>query len=305
MVSVLILTKNEEQDLPGCLASAGRFDDIHVFDSFSSDRTVEIARGFGAQVHQRVFDGYASHRNAALSQIPFRYPWVISLDADERLTPELAAELPLFVRQVADTVVAGRIRRRDFFMGRWLRHAQISPWFLRLVRPNKVRYRREVNEVLEADGDIQDLQAPLDHFPFSKGLSHWIQKHNVYSTMEAEVIRRSRETREPASWAKALGSSDFNVRRAHQKTLFYRLPCRPLFTLAYMMVLRRAFLDGRAGITYAFLQAIYEYLIVLKTEESDPFLQLSKTHLTPLHPPQSASPRALPSPVPSYENPDR
>ena len=80
------------------------------------------------------------------------------------------------------------MRRRDFFNGTWLKHAQISPYYIRLVRRGKARYTREINEVLEVDGQVGDLKSPLDHFPFSKGIAHWVSKHNTYSTMEAEVV---------------------------------------------------------------------------------------------------------------------
>jgi glycosyltransferase involved in cell wall biosynthesis len=266
MISVLILTKNEEADLPRCLASVAWSDDVHVFDSFSSDRTVEIAREAGAHVTQRVFDGYASQRNAALA-LPFRHPWVLILDADERLPAACVDEIRSFVMAAMPDVSAARLRRRDFFLGTWLRHAQISPFYIRLVRPQRVRYEREINEVLRIEsGTILDLNEPFDHYPFSKGVEHWIAKHNRYSTMEAvRAIEEFGSIRFSARLA--LFSGDFHERRFHQKGLFYRFPMRPLIKFLYMMLVRRAFLDGRAGITYACLQSIYEYFIVLKTRE--------------------------------------
>jgi glycosyltransferase involved in cell wall biosynthesis len=264
--SVLILTKDEEQDLPGALASVSWSDDVHVFDSFSTDATVSIAQGLGAHVAQRVFDNYAVHRNAALNQTRFRHPWVLLMDADERCTPALAKEVEQVARHDDPAIAAYRLRRRDFFQNTWLRHAQISPWYIRLVRPQLARYTREVNEVLEIVGAIGDLRSPLDHYPFSKGISHWLRKHDVYSTMEARLIAEGRGLRQP-SLRTALTSRDFHERRLHQKALFYRLPGRPLLKWLYMVAVRGAFLDGRAGLTYARLQAIYEYMIVLKTRE--------------------------------------
>lgn len=278
MVSVLILTKNEEEDLPGCLASVAWSDDVHVFDSFSTDQTVAIAEGCGAQVQQRVFDDYATHRNAALLRCRFRYPWVFVLDADERVTPALAAELRGITvkwpeqgpgREPAegqDAVMGYRVRRRDFFWGHWLKHAQISPLYIRLIRPEAAQYTRAINEVLEVIGRVEDLHAPLDHYPFSKGISRWLQKHDVYSSMEAELIYLQQGLQEPR-WSKALRSPDFHERRLHQKALFYKLPGRPLIKWLYMMLVRRAFLDGGPGVTYATLQAFYEYMIVVKTRE--------------------------------------
>lgn len=266
MISVLIPTKNEEQDLPGCLASVSWSDDVHVFDSFSTDATVAIAEGLGAKVAQRVFDNYASQRNAALNQTRFRHPWVLLMDADERCTPALAEEIAQVTAVHDPDIAAYRIRRRDYFQNTWLRHAQISPWYIRLVRPELARYTREVNEVLEIAGKIGELRAPLDHYPFSKGIGHWLRKHDVYSTMEAQLIAEGGGVQNPSLRA-ALTARDFHERRLHQKAIFYRMPGRPLLKWLYMVFVRRAFLDGRAGLTYARLQAIYEYMIVLKTRE--------------------------------------
>lgn len=266
MISVLILTKNEERDLPECLASVSWSDDIHVFDSFSTDDTVAIAKQAGAQVHQRVFDDYATHRNAALTTVPFKHPWVFLLDADERPTPELSREMQQTVLAADDETTGFRLRRRDFLFGTWLRHAQISPFYIRLVRPAHARYTRAINEVLEVEGGVADLSYPLDHFPFSKGIAHWVAKHNLYSTMEAELIHKQQGLQNP-SLLKALRAPDFHTRRLHQKALFYRLPGRPIIKWFYMVCIRGAILDGSAGLTYATLQSFYEYLIVLKTKE--------------------------------------
>lgn len=264
--SVLILTSNEEQDLPGALASVSWCDDVHVFDSFSTDATVSIAEGLGAKVAQRAFDNYAAQRNAALNQTRFRHPWVLLLDADERCTPALREEIEGIARHNDPAMAGYRIRRRDYFQNTWLKHAQISPWYIRLVRPDLARYSREINEVLEIAGTVGELASPLDHYPFSKGISHWFRRHDVYSTMEARLIVEGGGLSAP-SLKTALTSRDFHERRLHQKALFYRLPARPLLKWLYMVLVRRAFLDGRAGMTYARLQAIYEYMIVLKTRE--------------------------------------
>ena len=170
------------------------------------------------------------------------------------------------VREAPANTAGFRLRRRDFLFGTWLKHAQISPYYIRLVRPESAKYTRAINEVLEVDGPVAELLHPLDHYPFSKGIAHWIAKHNAYSTMEAELIFRQQGLQNP-SLRTALGDPDFHTRRLHQKALFYRLPGRPLIKWCYMMFLRGAILDGAAGITYATLQSIYEYMIVLKTKE--------------------------------------
>ena len=265
MISVLILTRNEALDLPGALAAVSWSDDIHILDSHSTDATVAIAQAAAAHVHQRPFDTYAAQRNFGLT-LPFKHPWLFILDADERPTPEFAREMQSAVRAAAPEIAAFRLRRRDFLFHTWLRHAQLSPFYIRLVRPQRSRYTRAVNEVLEVDGSIANLQRPLDHFPFSKGIAHWIARHNHYSTLEAQLIHAQQGLQSPRLRT-ALFDPDFHTRRLHQKAFFYRLPARPLLKWCFLIFIRGAFLDGPAGIAYATLASFYEYLIVLKTKE--------------------------------------
>lgn len=269
-ISVLILTKNEQQDLPGCLQSVSWSDDIHVYDSVSTDATVEIATLFGATVTQRPFDNWAAHQNWGLANLVFKHPWVFYIDADERMTPELVQAVQAAASSPADKV-AFRLHRRDFFMGTWLQHVQTSSLYMRLFRPEKMRYERLVNPLSIADGAVGELSGYLDHFPFSKGVGHWVDRHNSYSRFEAEQIVSNRANGEGFSWVKAFTAKDFHQRRYHQKELFYRLPCRPLVKFLLLYVAKRGFLDGRAGFTYAVLQAVYEYFIVLKVRESEQF----------------------------------
>ena len=265
-VSVLILTRNEEQDLPGCLASVAWCDDVHVYDSLSTDHTVQIARAAGAQIVQRAFDNWSAHQNWGLRHIAFRHPWVFYIDADERMTPQLVASVRAAVDAAGDHV-AFRVRRRDHFLGTWLRHVQTSPYYLRLFRPERMRYERLVNPVSIADGPVGVIDGDLDHFPFSKGIGHWLERHNSYSSFEASQIVADRKEHKSFSLAKAFFARDFHLRRANQKELFYRLPARPLLKFLLLYFVKRGFLDGRAGFHYAMLQSIYEYMIVLKTRE--------------------------------------
>jgi glycosyltransferase involved in cell wall biosynthesis len=271
MISILILTKNEEKDLPGCLESVGWSDDVHVYDSGSADATVEIAKAAGARVTVRqsaaLFGGNeADHKNWALTNIQFKYEWVLHLDADERMTPELVASVGEAV-QSPGANVAFRVQRRDFLLGRWLKHVQTSPFYMRLFRPEKMRYERLVNPVSIPDGPVGELSGYLDHFPFSKGMRHWLDRHNSYSTLEAQQVISNRAAHNAFSITQAFLAKDFNERRYHQKELFYRMPARPLVKFMVLYVAKRGFLDGRAGFTYAALQSIYEYMIVLKTRE--------------------------------------
>jgi glycosyltransferase involved in cell wall biosynthesis len=266
VISILILTKDEEKDLSGCLASVSWSDDIHVYDSISTDRTVEIARSHGATVTQREFDNWASHQNWGLRNIQFKYPWVFYIDADERMSSELR-ESALAAVADAGSAMAFRVQRRDFWQQRWLKHVQSTGFYTRLFRPEKVRYERLVNPVTLVDGPVRQIAGYLDHFPFSKGVTHWLTRHNSYSTFEAQQIIADHRSGPGGSVRKAFFERDFGVRRYHQKELFYRLPARPLIKFLLVYVFRRGFMDGRQGLSYAILQAFYEYMIVLKTRE--------------------------------------
>ena len=266
MISVVILTKNEAGDIAGAIQSVAFSDDVHVFDSLSTDGTQQIARDLGATVHERAFDNYSAQRNASLTTPQFINDWVLILDADERPTPELAAEMLAAVKNAPADVAAFRLRRHDYLWNTWLKHAQITPYYTRLVRCGRTRYVREINEVIEVDGRIIELAAPLNHYPFSKGIAHWVTKHNTYSTMEAQLLA-SGAAFEDASLKTAFFGKDRAERRRAQKALFFRLPARPLIKWMYMMFVRRAILDGYAGLTYSTLQSFYEYLIELKCRE--------------------------------------
>ncbi|MFB9110936.1 glycosyltransferase family 2 protein [Flavobacterium gyeonganense] len=268
MISILILTKNEEQDLPGCLASVAWSDDIHVFDSFSDDQTVTIAQNAGAKITQRIFDNWSAHQNWGLANIKFKYPWVLYIDADERVSESLLNAIKALKPDNNSEFVAYELRRRDFaWNGKWLKHAQMSPFYLRLFRPDKMRYERLVNPVSIPDGPISKIEGFLDHYPFSKGFRFWIQRHLSYADMEALTRVKDLDKGVTFSIRKALFGKDFTEKRYHQKGLFYKLPGRPIIKWFYMVLVRRAFLDGSGGLTYATLQSIYEYFIVLKSNE--------------------------------------
>jgi glycosyltransferase involved in cell wall biosynthesis len=272
MISVLILTRNEQQDLPACLASVAWSDDIHVFDSCSTDDTAEIARAAGAHVTERPFDNWAAHQNWALANLPFKHPWVFYLDADERVSAELALTLRNAAANPGPNV-AFRVQRRDFLNSTWLKHVQTSPFYLRLFQPSRMRYERLVNPISIPDGPVDSIAGYLDHYPFSKGMSHWLNRHNNYSTLEAQQIVANQKAHADSGGglfhhiAAAFSTKDFHKRRFHQKEAFYSLPGRPFIKFFILYVLKRGFLDGSAGFTYATLQSIYEYFIVLKTEE--------------------------------------
>lgn len=265
-ISVIILTKDEEINIRDCLDGVAFSDDVVVFDSLSSDRTVEIARTYAnVRVVERAFDNWSSHQNWAVRSIEFRHPWVLYIDADERVDAALAAELQTLA-DPSSPASAFRLRRKDIFMERWIRHATLYPtWIVRMFRPEKIRYERLVNPVAIVDGPVQEVTGHLIHYPFSKGVTQWFERHNSYSSFEArEQLKVRQGRRRPIL---DILRSDPNLRRAALKDFFFRLPMRPQLKWMYYVLWRRAFLDGKAGMTYARLQSIYEQMIQIKARE--------------------------------------
>jgi glycosyltransferase involved in cell wall biosynthesis len=260
-LTVVVLTHNEERNLPECLRSVvGRVSDVHVLDSGSTDATAAIARDFGVPVHTNPFAGFGQQRNWAIDNIPHAHPWTFHLDADERMTPELADEL----RQL----LVCRPSEAGFFVasklildGRWLRYSSGYPVYqVRLFHRDRLRFmdyghgQREVT-----DGTLGYLAQPYLHEAYNKGLDDWFAKHALYARREAELLLRERPG--PLSLLRALVSFDrVRIRRA-VKMLSYFLPFRPTLRQLQLLVINRGLLDGSAGIVYARMMAAYESMM--------------------------------------------
>ena len=263
-ISVLILTRDEEVNIGACLASVSWSDDVVVLDSHSVDRTVAVATDCGARIYEREFDNYAGQRNFGLNDIAYKHGWVLMLDADERVPPELREEMLRTVAAAPDDVALFMMRRRDHLFGRWLARSSGYPtWFGRLARVGKVRVERAINEEYHASGLTRRLDAHLDHYPFNNGFAAWIAKHNRYSTMEAQLMME----RAGPGPLRGLFASDPVVRRKNIKEFVYALPGRPLLMFVALYLFKGGFLDGRAGLTYSMLRAWYEYMIDCKYRE--------------------------------------
>lgn len=264
-VSILILTLNEATNIETCLSHVQFSDDVVVFDSHSSDDTVAIARRCGARVVQRAFDNWAAHQNWAMENIEFKHPWVFYLDADEHMTPQLQAEILAIANDPDEQRVAFYCGRRNYFMGKWIRHAMPPGMIMRFFKPPHIRFERLVNPTPVIDGTHGYLQHQFLHYNFSKGLTEWFDKHNTYSQFEAEEGMKL--LRGEAGEQPGLFSGDAALRRKAIKNLAFRLPMRPTLKFLYMYLFKLGFLDGKAGFIYCRLQAMYERMIVLKMLE--------------------------------------
>ena len=266
MFSIYILTYNEEVDIAACIESASLCDDIIVVDSFSSDRTVEIAGRYPVRVVRHRFESHGKQRSWMLREVETKHEWAYILEADERMTPELFAECERALQ--SPEFVGYYVAERVMFMGSWIRRSTQYPRYqMRLFRKDKVTfddYGHTEREV--CDGPTGFLRETYPHYTCSKGFSRWLEKHNRYSTDEAEETLRQLASGN-VNWRDLLfGRSEVERRRA-LKNLSLRLPARPLLRFAYMYFSLGGFLDGRAGFAWCLLQAFYEYLIVLKVWE--------------------------------------
>ena len=265
-ISVLIITRNEAKNISSCIESLSPLDDVVVLDSFSSDATVELARSLGATVYQRHFDSFAEQRNYALDHLSFKHDWVLHLDADEILVPDLVAELKEAVTD--DRYDAYRIPSKLMMSGRWLRFSGQYPVYqVRLGRRSALRFQMTGHgqrEILDPTR-IGTLATPYLHYAFSRGLTNWVQKHIRYA--ETEASRGRLRLKDASDWSGFFALREPTRRRRALKDLSTRLPFRPLLRFVYMYILRRGFLDGRQGLTYCTLMSIFEYLIVLRVRE--------------------------------------
>ncbi|BAZ37818.1 glycosyl transferase family protein [Calothrix sp. NIES-4101] len=274
MISIYILTYNEELDIAACIESASLSDDIIVVDSCSSDRTVEIASRYPVRVVKHAFESHGRQRTWMLENIAPKYEWVYILEADERMTPELLAEC-ITASQQSD-FIGYYVAERVMFMNKWIRRSTQYPRYqMRLFRHGKVwfsDYGHTEREV--CDGATSFLKETYPHYTSGKGLSRWIDKHNRYSTDEAKETVYQLENGSVKWQDLIFGKSEVERRRA-LKDLSLRLPARPIVRFIYMYFLLGGCLDGRAGFAWCTLQAFYEYLILLKVWEIQHMSQTS------------------------------
>ena len=261
MISIVILTFNEQLNIQRCLDSVKWSSDIVLMDSGSTDSTVQIAEKFGARILTRKFDTFAHQRNHAMQVGSFRNAWVLHLDADEVVTDSLRDEMLAVVESGAQKFPVYRVPSKIIFMNRWLKHAGMYPSYqVRFGRAEELRfidYGHGQREVQSAD-QVGTLESPLDHYNFSKGINDWFLRHLRYAKAEAEQSFED----QPASVNLAqITSMNSTQRRRSLKKLASRMPFRPLLRFMYVYVFCGGFLDGRAGFHYARMMAIYQYFI--------------------------------------------
>jgi glycosyltransferase involved in cell wall biosynthesis len=274
LLDLIVLTYNEEANLSQCLDSTrGLVRNVFVVDSGSTDRTVEIARSYGAHIVTRAFTNQAEQFNWALDHLPIESEWVLRLDADEYLSPELRIEIAATLPLLPHEVTGLYLKRRMIFMGRWIRHGGYYPtWLLRVFRYGKAR-----SEITEMDEHIILLEGESRRFThdFSdhnhKGLSAWLLKHEAYASRQGRVLLRGQRDQDTGGVLPRLFGSQAQRKRWLRHKLYGRAP---LFTRAflyffYRYFIRLGFLDGMRGLIFHFLHAgWYFFYIDAKVYES-------------------------------------
>jgi glycosyltransferase involved in cell wall biosynthesis len=225
-VSVTIIARNEEKNLPRAIESVRWANEVIVVDSGSTDQTVEIARQLGAKVFQNAWPGYGQQKNYAQRQAS--YDWVLNIDADEVVSPELALEIQATLQDLAQGKIQARgfyFPRKTYYMGRWIRHGGWYPNHLvRLADRRCARWSEpNIHEALLVDGEVTELRQPLDHFSFN--------------SIDDQVSTNLRFAR--------LGAQEL-VRRG-KRTGLDRLLLKPLGKFVETYLLKRGFLDGLPG----------------------------------------------------------
>ncbi|MDP1689557.1 MAG: glycosyltransferase family 2 protein [bacterium] len=276
-ITSIILTYNEELNIVDCLKSISDWvGEIVIVDSFSTDKTVEIAAKYTNKIHQRKFINQAEQFNWALDNVQIKNDWILRLDADEVMLPETWEEIALYLNPIPHTLdpnVSGfYMKRRVYFMNRWIKHGGYYPaWFLRLWRKDSGRYEeRAMDEhVILSKGKTVNLKNDFEEHD-KKDLSVWVEKHNNYAKREAQAYIHEITKSLEHKISENRSGTDPERRRWYKNNLYYKMPpyFRALLYWKYRYFIRLGFLDGIPGLVFHFLQGFwYRFLVDAKIFE--------------------------------------
>lgn len=266
-ISVLIPTFNEQANIEQCLSSVlGWATEVFVVDSFSTDRTVEIATKMGAKVVQHQFEGYAEQKNWAMDTLPFGNDWLLILDADEYVTAKSRDEMSAIARANGAGFDGFLINRRFVFYGKWIKHCGWYPsWHLRFFKHRMGRYEnRPVDEHVILNGQIGKLQNDLIHRD-CRDMDWWIAKHNRYATLNAIAYRQVEDGELAAERVRPrLFGTHVERRRFLKERVWRHLPGRGMLFFVYLYIFRLGFLDGKKGLMFCAMHGVFEQMKVAK-----------------------------------------
>lgn len=266
-----MIARDEELNLPHSVGSVREWADrVWVIDSGSADRTVEVARSLGAETVHRPWLGYARQKNWALDELPLQSDWILVLDADESVTPDLRTALCDVARRPVDSVAeaAFHVNRHFVFLGGRIRHCGYYPsWNVRFLKRGRARYEeRDVHEHMVVDGPVGFLPGELEHND-RRPLEHHIAKHNRYSTLEARAILAQERFGHAGGLPARLFGGPLERRRWIKRHVYPRLRARFLFRFLWMYFAKLGFLDGATGLRFCLFISAYELQIEQKLIE--------------------------------------
>jgi len=264
MISVVILTKNEERDLPACLHALNWCNDVHVLDSGSTDKTRDIVQQSGANWLVHPFESFGKQRNYALDTISFKHEWVLFMDADEIVTLKFREALLESVKKAGNEIAGFYCCWQMMLEGRWLKHCDNFPkWQFRLLKTGMARFtdfgHGQKEHVLH--GRIEYIKEPYLHYGFSKGWAHWVERHNRYSGQEAIARLNNRPP------FRNIFAAHGSIRNPALKSWLGRMPGWPLIRFCYAYFINLGFTEGMPGFIYCANIAWYEFLIQVKIRE--------------------------------------
>ena len=275
-LTVLIITRNEEKNIEKCIDSFGSIAErFVVVDSFSTDRTVELAKNKGADVYQHPFTDHASQLNWGLENTEITTEWVMRIDADEELTPQLRTEIEERLPLVSKEVNGIELRRRIYFMGKWIRHGGVYPTILlRIFRRGTAVCEQKL---MDEHFVLKSGEACCFRYDFidnnTKSLQWWIEKHNWYSERELQdQMEKRQEFLQNDAVKPSLWGSQAERKRWVKYMVYYKTPLlrRAHWYFLYRYFLRLGFLDGREGLVFHFLQGYwYRFLVDAKLLEHE------------------------------------
>ncbi|MGA9753781.1 MAG: glycosyltransferase family 2 protein [Desulfobaccales bacterium] len=263
LVSVIILTYNEEANIRACLESCRDLtEEIFIVDSFSSDKTLGIGREYTDKIYQNAWVHWAHQRNWALDNLPISYEWVLFLDADERLTDGLKQEIVNIFAGNNPSVEGYHIKRNFYFLGRWLKHGGYqADYILRLIKRKQARsIGSGAREYVTVLGKLGRLKNPMIHED-KKDLAFWIDKHNKLARLEAEESIRLESQQGLMKQLDYLEKPkiEHSYRIWLRDNVWAMMPLfiRPLFYFFYRYIYQLGFLDGKEGLIYCFLHGLW------------------------------------------------
>ncbi|MBO3460295.1 glycosyltransferase family 2 protein [Aetokthonos hydrillicola Thurmond2011] len=263
-ISSIILTKNEISNIKRCIESLQWCQEVIVVDSGSTDGTQQLAESLKAKVFTHTQPPpfkISEQRNWALQNCNLQGEWVLFVDADETIPPDLATEIQHICLKSDSRYNAFELPARYIFWGKWLKRTQGYPnWHCRLLKVGQVNFLGGVWEQFTPDAKVGKINTPYDHFANSKGFTDWLERHDRYSSWDAQKVVEFLETGKAASL-----ETERKLRLRLLAARFWFV--RPIFRFLQMYFLRLGFLEGPTALVFCLLYAMYEFMTVVKIIE--------------------------------------